>query len=932
MIGKNIAQYEILDQLGMGGMGIVYKAKDTNLGRVVALKFLPQNSLVTDEDKARFRREAQAAASLNHPNICTIYDFGETEDGNAYIAMEFIDGPTLKQEIEKGPMKLDRAIEITVQVARGLQAAHGVDIVHRDVKSANIMLTAEGNAKIMDFGLAKTAQSTQLTKTGSTLGTFTFMSPEQARGDEVDARTDIWSLGVVLYELVTGSLPFGGEYEQAMVYSILNQDPEPLTAMRTGVPVALDWIMAKLLSKDPARRYQSTNEVAIDLESIDLQVTGLSSVSMISNLSGISPGQHEAQGLPGPQGQFGSQARTGDSMQNVETLSGPVIDTKTAASRPWQNPIVVGLVVVAALLGWVLKPAPALPPSSVMRFQKALPEDVAISNTGRHSIAVSPDGSFYAYVANAEVYLGRLDSDDPAAFVRGSVGSREVFFSWDSRWVGFANTASNRLMKAAVSGGSPIPLTSLLASGVYGTSWPEGGWIYYGLGSAGIFRVSENGGPAEAVIVPDSNRVEERFNQPQLLPGGNRLLYSRVSESPNWNDARIEILDLESGVRTELPFSGNDARYLSSGHIVYGFDGNIYGAAFDPVSLRTGAPVPLVEGVVQGSDGDAGAMQFSASENGLMAWVSGGAQVGGWNMVWVTESGGAELIFSDNAFFFSPRLSPNGSRIAVTRYDAQTKIWIYDVVRGVPSQLSQEILSQNSPVWNPDGSRIAFSGALPSSVTEQIWVINADLGSNPVLLFESDDSIHPESWSPDGKFISFAHSGVASDILIYDIESETQKPFLATRADEFQSTFSPDGKWLAYTSDATGRYEVYVRPFPGPGGEYLVSVDGGVSPVWSKDTETLYFKDLDDVIFSVEVILNPLPVFGTLRKVYEGEAFAPAPVFGQNWGPFDVDQENSRFLMMMNAELDSAGGGGRDQIRFVVNWFEELKQLVPPLK
>ena len=283
--------------------------------------------------------------------------------------MEYVDGPTLKHEIEKAPMKLERAIEITVQVAKGLHAAHSVDIVHRDVKSANIMLNPEGQVKIMDFGLAKTAHSTQLTKTGSTLGTFTFMSPEQARGDAVDRRTDIWSLGVVLYELVTGRLPFGGEYEQAMVYSILNQDPEPLTALRTGVPVALDWIVAKLLAKDPGRRYQSANEAAIDLESIDLQVTGLSSVSMLSNMSGVSQAPQPA----------ASSVSKGPGIT-------PIPASAASPGISWMRlaPIAVGLVLIAAALGWLLKPAPPELQAPVMRFKSFLPDGIDFSNQGRH--------------------------------------------------------------------------------------------------------------------------------------------------------------------------------------------------------------------------------------------------------------------------------------------------------------------------------------------------------------------------------------------------------------------------------------------------------------------------------------------------------------------------------------------------------------------
>ena len=358
MIGQTVSHYQITEKLGQGGMGVVYKAQDTRLDRPVALKFLPTHSLPTDDDKARFYREAKAAASLSHANICTIHEIDEA-GGRTFIAMEFIDGETLAEKIKQGPLKLNEAVDVALQVAAGLQAAHERNIVHRDIKASNVMFTEKGQVKIMDFGLAKTAAASVLTKEGTTVGTAAYMSPEQARGHAVDHRTDLWSLGVVMYEMISGHLPFSGDYEQSIIYSIMNEDPEALTGLRTGVPLALERVVAKLLMKDASLRYQSAVEIPSDLKAIDLTTTSTTKLMTTATRP----------------------------VAQAEAPPRPAIPWRVAALAA------VALALVAGGLGWLLKPAPAPEPQPVARFSVTLPSTERFTRTGRHYIAFSPDGT-----------------------------------------------------------------------------------------------------------------------------------------------------------------------------------------------------------------------------------------------------------------------------------------------------------------------------------------------------------------------------------------------------------------------------------------------------------------------------------------------------------------------------------------------------------
>jgi len=435
MIGATISHYKILEKLGEGGMGVVYKAEDTKLQRTVALKFLSPQALGTEDEKARFVREARAAAALNHPNICTIHEIDEV-DNQMFIAMEYVDGESLQEKIARAgaPLRLKEAFTIAMQTAAGLQAAHAKDITHRDIKSSNIMLTETGQVKIMDFGLAKVAAASLLTKPGSTLGTIAFMSPEQARGEKIDHRADVWALGIVLYEMITGQLPFRGEYEQAVVYSILNTEPEPLTALRTGVPIALDGIVAKLLAKDPDARYQHIDELPVDLKAIDLAAVGTSRISDTVLATG---------------------AMVGAPKKRMH--SNTVVAVAMAAT--------LGIGILGA---WLLQPEPPPPPKPVRYWTVTVPPGQRLLN---HSIALSPDGRCLVYAAieggTQRLYRQYMDRPDSAVPLPGSEGGFYPFFSPDSRWVGFR--AGNEIKKVALAGGRALTVCEI--SGFRTTEW-----------------------------------------------------------------------------------------------------------------------------------------------------------------------------------------------------------------------------------------------------------------------------------------------------------------------------------------------------------------------------------------------------------------------------------------------------------------------------
>ncbi|MCZ6705636.1 MAG: serine/threonine-protein kinase, partial [Bacteroidetes bacterium] len=584
MVGKNLSHYKILEELGRGGMGIVYKAVDTKLDRTVAIKVLPSAALASEDDRTRFYREAKAAAQLHHPNIASVFEIDEAVPSDApdgtepspFIAMEFIDGETLYEYIQKGPLKLTDAVNIASQVAEALKAAHAKEIVHRDIKSSNVMLTSDGTAKVLDFGLAKTDQSTMLTRLGSTLGTVAYMSPEQARGQDVDGRSDLYSLGTMLYEMVSGRKPFAGDYEQAIVYGILNEKPEPLTAVRTGVPMGLEWIVDKLLAKEPDYRYQTAADLLADLKTVDLSGSGHSRRSMVAATGSLAASE------TGPEAGVGK--RTG--------LPG------------WGWGAIAGAILIGAVAGWFLKPAAETITEPSVRFEIELPPEEVLRRRSNRAVAIAPDGSMIAYRTAAGVLVRHTSDIERSNHLEGLSNPSELFFSPDSKWLGYQIRRENVLMRVSVSGGSEIPITDLPGplSGAY---WGEDGYVYLGFSELGMGRVPFSGGVVEMLATPSDSTSAFRYHGPVVLPDKRSVIYSLRRQEDSWDDAEIRLLDIVSGEDRRLHSGGSDARYLNSGHLIYVRRNSLYAIPFDAKRGQiVGTQTPVMDEVEFTSGGN----------------------------------------------------------------------------------------------------------------------------------------------------------------------------------------------------------------------------------------------------------------------------------------------------------------------------------------
>ncbi len=879
MIGQIISHYKILAKLGEGGMGVVYKAEDTKLKRIVALKFLSAIAL-GGEEKSRFLREAQAAAALNHPNICTIHAIDEV-DGQMFIAMEFIEGQSLREKIEAGPLKIDEAIKFTTQVADGLQAAHEKGITHRDIKSANVMITQKGQAKIMDFGLAKLARGgTMLTKEGMTLGTAAYMSPEQARGEVVDHRTDIWSLGVVLYEMISGRLPFRGEYEQAMLYAILNEDPEPLTALRTGVPMELERIVNKLLAKDPALRYQHADELPADLRVIKTHPIGLSRISTIKT----------APAPPAPRQRL-----------LIWIMAGI---TLTA--------------VVVALWGW-LRPIP-LSTKTVMRFNLDLPAPQQfrheVHSTSVPLATISPDGQLLAYAARGErttlIYIRPLDRFEPMP-LSGTEGAYTPFFSPDGKWIGFftGSLLDSKLKKVSVAGGTVQTLCD--ASAGCGAAWgPDNTIVFASSSNAGLFRVSADGGTPQPFTELDRARKEASHVWPQFLPDGQAVIFTIEQSDKSFDEATIVVQSLKTGERIVLIEGGMFGRYVPTGHLLFARSDALLTVSFDLERLQvTGTPVQVLSAVAffQGL----GASHFAFANNGTLIYLPGGDVMPRNELVLVDRTGKPQKITDTQAAYASPSLSPDGGYVAVTIVSANNDLWLVDMERGTQTRLTFE--AENGwPIWMADGKRIVFSSDQADELN--LYAIHADGSGAIERLTTSAARQIVTACSPDGQLLAFyQHSSVTGyDIWLLPLAGEGKpRPFRNTRFDERFATFSLDSRLLAYQSDESGQAEVYVQSVDGKGKKWQISVSGGSAPRWSPNGRELFYFNGDQFMV-VE--------FATVPSFRAGR---PSLLFEVPFtGKYDITPDGERFVMIKPGVPKRL-----TRMNVVPNWFEELKRLVP---
>jgi serine/threonine protein kinase/Tol biopolymer transport system component len=843
--GTKIGPYEIQSPLGAGGMGEVYRARDTRLDRTVAVKILPEHLSDNPEAKQRFDREARAISSLNHPNICTLYDVGH-QDGTDFLVMEFLEGETLAERLRKGPLPAQQVLKYGIEIGEGLARAHRSGVVHRDLKPGNIMLTKSG-AKLMDFGLAKAPPpippsssglsmtlstpvgAQPLTTQGTIVGTFQYMSPEQIEGKEADFRSDIFAFGAVLYEMASGKRAFEGKSQLSVASAILEREPPPLSVVRHGLPPALERTIAICLAKDPEQRWSTAHDAALQL-------------TVIAN-SEADPAKLVPSRLP---------IRT--VMAVVALLA-----------------LLVGASVGGLVMRWI-QPAPETHPA--IRFSIALPPEAPLALPNPTSqLAIAPDGSAIAYVAalrpvkpgesgaiavslrlsarDAEVsnsigeapvlYVRRMDQATPQR-VPGGEDATNPFFSPDGQWLGWFSHGAMR--KAMLAGGAPTAICEVTSSYMGGAFWAPDGFIYFT--PSDLRRVRANGGQVEVLARVDPAQDAD-YQSPQLLPGGKAVLLTRRPLNiTNYKDGVIFAYRLDTHESVTLVEGGTAGMYLQSGHLLYARGGSFLAIPFDAGSLKVqGAPVEVLRGGMLNEN--SGNVALAVSGNGVLAYAPGGPMPPDeGEIMLVSRSGTARSLSNRLHYLAEPSMSPDGQNFAITIRAANDDIWLFNPARGALTRFTFAGGDNQVPIWSGDGSHVIYSR---SNRTRNLYWRPLNGGAEERLT-TGDTVQFPDSTSPDGKMLAFTQwTGPNADIYIMPLDgTRTPRPLIATRFNEQEGMFSPNGKWLAFVSDESGSNEVYVQPFGREGVRSVVSTAGGLHPMWDHDGKHLYYSAGDAVM------------------------------------------------------------------------------------
>jgi eukaryotic-like serine/threonine-protein kinase len=893
--GTKLGPYEVVGLLGAGGMGEVYRATDTKLRREVALKVLPQPVATDSERMARFEREAQLLAALNHPNIAAIYGL-EDSDSTRALVIELVEGSTLAERIAQAAIPVDEALPIACQIAEALEYAHERSIVHRDLKPANVKIKPDGTVKVLDFGLAKalTEDSTNTdisnsptltaaaTKAGFILGTAAYMSPEQARGKSVDRRSDIWSFGVVLFEILTGKMPFQGETVSDTLAAVIRAEPD-CTLLPSSVPRGIRTLLLRCLNKDPRQRLQSIGEARIAVENA---LSGNDSAA--------------AESAPP------ASAHSGRPMK----LSHAILAST------------VGVLLLAG--GFVLAKLTnntTAQPARVVRFSVAPPQGASFFLHGAHAIAISPDGTRLVFRINtaegARLYLRDMTSSE-MALIPGTQGAEVPFFSPDGQSVAFVS--SGTLKKTALNDGIPAPLVDSVGNELGGV-WGEDQYIYFAPGfTFPIMRVPAAGGSPQPVTKLQLDKNELGHVGPLLLPGGKALLFT-VWVGGNVDDGPLVAQVLATGERKVLLPNAFDPRFAPPNHLLFGRGGNLMMVGFNPETLTvSGNPIPVLQELdlrsgFSGFSAQYAASQYDVSRNGTLVYIRGNQQATENKLVWGEHDAKPQPFPLNANVYESPRFSPDGKQIALTVRLPDIDVWIYDLDRGALRRITFAPGEDELPVWSPDGKRIAFA----SNGRQQAFVLPADGSGQEEPLMKNDTHFHLQSWSPDGKLIAFERLGASGrwEIWMLPMEGEHKPyPYLQGLFQERHPAFSPDGKWIAYSSGESGREEVYVQRFPGPGEKVQVSTDGGGYPVWSRDGRRLIYESLD-TLWAVDIANSPTFRLGKSHVLYHGQIWNDAA--GPNYA---LSPDGKRFVVVERGK-DSA----ENNLNVVLNWTEELLRL-----
>jgi serine/threonine-protein kinase len=942
--GTRFGPYEVSAQIGAGGMGEVYRAIDTNLKRAVAMKVLPVSVAGDSERLARFQREAELAAALNHPNIASIYGLEKSGPATALV-MELVEGPTLADVIARGAIPVPDALPIAKQIAEALDTAHGQGIIHRDLKPANIKLKgawgptpthlpdgsrspalasadiSAGTVKVLDFGLAKalapegtsataghisqspTITSPAMTQAGMILGTAAYMSPEQAKGRPVDKRSDVWAFGVVLYEMLTGQRPFTGDGVPETLASILTRQPD-WTVLPAATPPLIRRLLRRSLEKDRTRRLADIADARLDID---------------------------------------------DALSGSETdVAAPVSIPRTRERLVWASSLLLVGLIAAAMAAWASRrPTPvavettrtilSVAPAGASSSANPLEQRAGGARPTRTAVALSPDGKTLVFSAiwggTEQLYVRRMDQLS-ATPIAGTSGGLAPFFSPDGEWVGF--WAGGELRKVPIGGGPAVALCR--AAAIFGASWGDDATIVFATErNSGLWRVAATGGTPEALTTVQPDEYSHRL--PHMLPGSRAVIFTALKGPNRWDDAQLVVRSIETGTQTVLVTGGADGRYVSTGHLVYVRLGTLMAVPFDPVRLAvTGGATGVVDGVMQAANQNSDylantlAGQFTVSDSGALVYLTGGTVAANErSLAWVDRRGTVHLLPAPPRPYMAPDLSADGQRVAITTSDNR-QVSSYDLARDALSPVAVDGQSDYG-IFAPDGKRIVFR----SGVGEGNLYWRAADGTGTVeRLATSARSLTPASWLPDGTTLAVVEEGdnegknaFQFDIGVLSIADRKTRAVVHTAANEMNPEFSPDGRWLAYVSNESGRHEVYVQPYPGPGERLLISTRGGEQPAWNPNGRELFYvhggpysPGGPTTLMSVRISTTPTFQAGTPEPLFAH------PYLATGWGRnYDVAPDGRRFLLTLRTEPPPALPPA--QMVLVQHWFEELKRLVP---
>ena len=918
MLGQTINHYKITAKLGEGGMGAVYRATDTRLGREVALKILPARFVRDRQRMARFQREAEVLASLNHPHINIVHGLEESGEVRALV-LELVEGPTLGERIAAGPVPVEEALRMALEIAQALEEAHEKGIIHRDLKPANVKIAPEGTVKVLDFGLAKALEpqlseqelaksptlTLEATQEGIVLGTAAYMSPEQARGQVVDKRTDIWSFGLVLFEMLTGQGLYAGKSFTETLAAVIHQEPS-LDQLPKDTPWKIRELLERCLRKDHKMRLRDMGDARITIQ----------------------------------------ECLAGSPTTLKKELLSPPVQPLWRRLGPW------AMVPLLGVVAWSFRSDPPAPEKPVTRFEIPLAEDQVLFHVNRHGLALSPDGTQLAFVSQSweddssrRIQIRSLDQWETTP-VPASDKMWQPFFSPDGNWLGFywapgprANRSEWTLKKFSVERGAATTICDCPFS--FGASWGADDIFFACKPRGGLWRVSASGGEPEPLTELDQEAGEVSHRLPRVLPDGKTVLFTVLRDEDSavdWSRAQIAVYSLETGERKSLIEGGSDGRYVPTGHLVFMREATLMAASFDLGDLEvTGPSIPVLEGVSHAIYSGAtiwetGVGQFAFSASGSLAYIGGSvAPEPKRELVWVDREGDAEAIGAETLNYLSVRLSPDGSKVALnTRYKSRD-IWIYDLVRGARTRDTFSGGLNYYPIWNPDGTAIVFSSDREG--VRNLFYKSIDAGGEAKRLLPRQHRQNPSSWHPDGTKLAFVQlePETSGDIWVLSTKgSPSAEAFVQAPSYESHPEFSPDGHWMAYVSDESGREEVYIKPYPGPGRKQTISTNGGSVPTWAKGGKELFYRSGDGKMMAVEIGIegnhltpgNPEELFDTRE-------------YGLNITPirgYDVSPDGGRFLMTRadqaerHRQIQEYYG---NKVNIVLNWFEELERLVP---